>query len=279
MTWLDKTFGKPKVAIGMVHLAALPGSPLYDDAAGMPSIIEEAAQDLVALQDAGFDGVMFCNENDRPYVFEAGPETVAAMTTVVCALLPRIEVPFGVDVLWDPRAAIAIAKVVGAAFVREVLTGAYASDFGVWNTSIGETMRYRRQIDATGVKIMANISAEFAQPLADRPLEKVAKGVDLIALADAMCVSGPMTGSSVDPQQLKLAREAVPGAVLFANTGVNEDTIEKVLSSADGVVVGTSVKVDGVTWNPVSTERAAKFMKRFEEVRAQFATATERPDS
>jgi membrane complex biogenesis BtpA family protein len=255
----------------MVHLPALPGSPLYDADGGMALVHERTAADLLALQAAGFDGVMFCNENDRPYVFSAGIETVAAMSAVVGALREAVSVPFGVDVLWDPRAALAVAKATGAQFVREIFTGAYGSEFGLWNTSPGETLRYRRQIGADDVRILTNISAEFAAPLVARPIEVVARGVALISLADGLCVSGPMTGASVDGSELRGVCEAIPDIVVFANTGVNEATVEDVLAVADGVVVGTSLKVDGVTWNAVDESRARLFMDRVRAARGQVA--------
>lgn len=267
MNWIEELFGVKKVAVGMVHLPALPGSPLYDERRGMELIREQTAADVDALQTAGFDAIMFCNENDRPYLFTAGLETVAAMSAVVEELRPRLTIPFGVDVLWDPRASLAVAKATGAAFVREIFTGAYASDFGVWNTSPGEALRYRRQIDATRVRILTNISAEFAAPLGQRPIEVVARGVALIALADGLCVSGAMTGESIDSSQLRAVREAVPDMTLFANTGVNHTTVTDILSIADGVVVGTSLKVDGITWNPVDVTRAREFMERVHEAR------------
>jgi membrane complex biogenesis BtpA family protein len=266
--WLIDAFGAEKVAIGMVHLPALPGSPLYDAGAGMALVRERTRADLLALQAAGFDSVMFCNENDRPYVFTAGLETVAAMSAVIGELRDLISVPFGIDVLWDPRAALAVAKATGAVFVREIFTGAYGSDFGIWNTSPGETLRYRRQIGASDIRILTNISAEFAAPLVARPIDVVARGVSLISLADAICLSGPMTGASVDGSQLRAVRTAVPDMVLFANTGVNEATVQDILSLADGVVVGTSLKVDGVTWNPIDEQRARHFMRRVQTARA-----------
>jgi uncharacterized protein len=265
--WLRDLFGVDKVAIGMVHLPALPGSPLYDAGAGMELIRARTMADLQSLQAAGFDAVMFCNENDRPYVFSVGSETVAAMSAVIGGLRDMITVPFGVDVLWDPQAALAIAKATGAAFVREIFTGAYSSEFGIWNTTPGEALRFRRHIDATGVRILTNISAEFAAPLVARPIDVVARGVALISLTDGVCVSGPMTGASVDESHLRAVRDAVPDTVVFANTGVTESSVAEILSLADGVVVGTSLKVDGVTWNPVDVERARRFMERVKEVR------------
>ncbi len=266
--WLADSFGAEKVAIGMVHLPALPGSPLYDVQGDMELILNRTRSDLLALQAAGFDSVMFCNENDRPYVFTVGPETVAAMSAVIGQLRNSITVPFGVDVLWDPRAALAVAKATGALFVREIFTGAYGSDFGIWNTSPGETLRYRSQIGANGVRILTNISAEFAAPLVERPIDVVARGVALISLADAVCVSGPMTGASVDSSQLRTVCNALPDTAVFANTGVNESTVAEILSLADGVVVGTSLKVDGITWNPVDEDRARRFMTRVTEMRS-----------
>ncbi len=266
-TWLTDVFGRDKVAIGMVHVPALPGSPLYDEEGGMALVRERTLADLRALQAAGFDAVMFCNENDRPYVFEVGAETVAAMAAVVGGLREVIAVPFGVDLLWDPKAALAVAHATGAAFVREIFTGAYGSDFGFWNTAPGEALRYRRQIGAANVRILNNIVAEFAAPVAARPIDVVARGAALISLADAICVSGVMTGSVVDRAQLRAVREVLPDTVLFANTGVNESNVGDILAVADGVVVGTSLKVDGITWNRVDEERARKFMASVDAAR------------
>jgi membrane complex biogenesis BtpA family protein len=269
VSWLNAVFGAEKVAIGMVHLPALPGSPLYDAEGGMELVRERTAADLLALQEAGFDGVMFCNENDRPYTFEAGLETVSAMSATISGLRHDITVPFGVDILWDPRAALAVAKATGARWVREIFTGAYGSDFGLWNTSPGETLRYRRNIGATDVRILTNISAEFARPLVDRPIDVVARGVALISLADGLCVSGPITGASVDSSELQAVCDALENTVVFANTGVNETTVADVLAVADGVVVGTSLKVDGITWNAVDVGRARRFMDRVRAARAE----------
>ena len=85
----------------MVHFRALPGTPLYDHEAGVDGILEGARKDLAALQAAGFDAVMFGNENDRPYEFRADPATTTTMAFVIGRLRSEIRVPFGVNVLWD----------------------------------------------------------------------------------------------------------------------------------------------------------------------------------
>jgi predicted TIM-barrel enzyme len=61
-----RVFDQTKPVIAMVHFGALPGSPLYDDPGGVDALIDGVSKDLEALQQAGFDAVMFGNENDRP---------------------------------------------------------------------------------------------------------------------------------------------------------------------------------------------------------------------
>ena len=80
------------------------------------------------------------------------------------------------------------------------------------------------------------------------------------SLADAILVSGPLTGHAVDTSDLKRVRDAVPGTPLFANTGVRIDNVRDIFAIADGCVIGTHFKVDGNTWKPVDGERVKRFM-------------------
>jgi len=264
---LLEELNKSKVIIGMVHFPALPGFTLYDDKKGMDWVVSRIRDDLHALQDGGIDAVMFCNENDRPYTLQADLATVAAMARTIGELKSEIRVPFGVDVLWDPKAAIAVAKATGARFVREIITGTFISDMGFWNTSVGEVYKYRKLLDATDVKIFFNICAEFASPLDRRPVEEVAKSVAFSSLADAVLISGPMTGMPPDRETLKRVKAAVGDVPVLINTGVNLQNVDELLKVADGAIVGTSLKKDGITWNPVDPERVKRFMERVESLR------------
>ena len=125
-------FGGTKPVIAMVHLAPMPGTPLYDAEGGVEAIVEAARRDLKALQDADVDAVMFGNENDRPYELEVDTASTATMAFVIGQLRKDIQKPFGVNVLWDPMASVALATATGASFMREILTGTYASDMGPW---------------------------------------------------------------------------------------------------------------------------------------------------
>src|SRR5262249_55867334 len=134
MTRFAGIFGakKRKPIIAMAHLPPLPGTPLYDRQAGVEGILSSVANDLEVLLQHDFDAIMFCNEGDRPYTLKMDFEAVAVMTRIVTRLAPR-DRPFGVDFLWDARAAMAVAAATGAAFIREVVTGVYESDMGLWS--------------------------------------------------------------------------------------------------------------------------------------------------
>jgi membrane complex biogenesis BtpA family protein len=249
-----------KAVIAMAHIGALPGAPLYDADGGMDALIEGVARDVEKLQQGGVHAIMFGNENDRPYRFAATPETLAAMTAVVMAIKPMLKVPFGVNYLWDPSASVAIACATGAAFAREIFTGLFASDMGLWRPNAADALTLRRNLGRPDLKLLFNINAEFASSLDTRPIEMRAKSAVFSSLADAILVSGPLTGHAVDASDLKRVREAVPATPLFANTGVRIDNVRDIFAIADGCVIGTHFKVDGDTWNPVDAERVKRFM-------------------
>ena len=251
---------RAKVVIAMAHIGALPGTPLYDADGGMDGLIEGVARDVDELQTGGVHAIMFGNENDRPYRFAATPEGLAAMTAVVMALKPVLKVPFGVNYLWDPSASVAIACATGAAFAREIFTGLFASDMGLWRPNAADALTLRRNLGRPELKLLFNINAEFASSLDARPIELRAKSAVFSSLADAILVSGPLTGHAVDASDLKRVRDAIPGTPLFANTGVRIDNVRDIFAIADGCVIGTHFKVDGDTWKPVDGERVKRFM-------------------
>jgi membrane complex biogenesis BtpA family protein len=258
---------KKKAVIAMAHIGALPGSPAYDADGGLDKLVDDVVADIEKLQAGGVDAVMFGNENDRPYVFKAAPEGLAAMTAVVERVKPHLTVPFGVNYLWDPTASVAIGAVTGASFVREIFTGVFASDMGIWQPDCATPARLRHNLGRDDMKMLFNINAEFAHSLDQRPIELRAKSAVFSSLADAILVSGPLTGQPVDQSDLRRVCATVTDVPVFANTGVNKDNVRDILSAASGVVIGTHFKVDGNTWNAVDADRVKRFMEIVETLR------------
>lgn len=266
----DAVFGAgAKPVIAMLHLSALPGAPLYDAAAGIDGIVAAAAADLDALQAAGVDAIMVGNENDRPYELEVGTASTAAMAHVIGRLRDRIHTPLGVNVLWDPKATVAVAAATGAVFAREIFTGAYASDMGLWTPDAGQALRERARLGRDDLCLLFNVSAEFADSLDRRSLPDRARSAVFSSLADAVLVSGPITGEPAPLADLEAVKRALPETPVLANTGVKHDTVAEVLGIADGCIVGSALKVDGDTWNAVDPARAADFMDRARAARGR----------
>lgn len=254
-------FPTEKPVIAMAHLPSLPGTPLYDERLGVAGIVDAVRADLETLLAAGVDGILFCNEGDRPYSLRAGLDGVAVLTRVVTELAPR-DRPYGVDFLWDAQAALAVAAATGASFIREVTTGLYESDMGLWNTDAAALLRERRRLGAEGVAVLMNVTPEFASPLGGRSVAEVARSAVVSSLADAILVSGPMAGAEPELDALREAKEAVGDEVpVFVNTGAKSTNVLDFLRVADGVIVGSDLKVDGYTWNPVDPTRVSRFME------------------
>ena len=262
-----RVFGAGKPVIAMVHLGALPGTPLYDADAGLDGLIRGARADLQALQAAGFDAVMFGNENDRPYEFKVDTASTATMAFVIGQLHSEITVPFGVNVLWDPISSVALAAATGAAFVREIFTGTYASDMGPWTPDAGAALRYRGRLGRSDLAMLYNVSAEFADSLDRRSLPDRARSAVFSSIPDAVLVSGQITGEAAKMTDLEAVKAVLPDIPVMANTGVKHATIADVLRVADGCIVGSALKVDGHTWNSVDPDRAQDFMARVRRVR------------
>src|ERR1700694_1607485 len=202
---LAQRFGTSRPVIAMLHFPALPGRPRHNRELGRAHLVDIVGRDLETLQAAGVDGVLFCNEADIPYQLKVGPEIPAAMAAVIGELLASVRVPFGVNILWDAIASLALARATGASFIREVLTGVYESDLGMIEPRIGEIAGYRTTIGADHVALFDNIAPEFASAVGRRTLAERAQGAAFLGM-DAILISGPAAGVSFEMSDLREAK-------------------------------------------------------------------------
>ena len=265
--WLQEVFQVKKPIIAMVHMRAMPGDPGYDRDKGLDWIYEQARADMLALQKGGVDAVMFSNEFSLPYLTEVDPITTVTMAALVTRLKTELKIPFGVNVLWDPIASIDLAVATGAKFVREIFTGVYGSDFGIWNTNCGKVIRHQAAIGGQDVRLFFNIVPESAAYLGNRDIADIARSTVFNNEPDAICVSGLTAGAETSTQTLKIVKEAIPDTFVFANTGVNQDNVADQLAIADGAIIGTAFKEGGSTWNPVSEKRVDQLMNKIKDLR------------
>jgi hypothetical protein len=183
------------------------------------------------------------------------------MARVVMECRPE-EIPFGVDYLWDAECALAVAVATEASFMREVATGAWESDMGHWTPDAAKLLRQRRFLDADRLAVFMNVTPEFASTTGNRSPVEVAASVAVSSVPDAILISGPMAGVEPGISTLAEVRNALPTQLpVLLNTGARPENIAEYLEFADGCIVGSSLKIDGYTWNRVEPSRARAFVQ------------------
>lgn len=242
--------------IGMVHLAALPDSPGYGG--NLAHVIEHARADATTLAEAGFDAVMVENFGDAPFHAVDVPDvTVAAMAVAVQAVRDASGLPVGVNVLRnDAIAALAVAAATGAELIRvNVLSGTMFTDQGTIEGKAADVARTRAAW-CPDVAVLADVMVKHATPPPGLTLEAAAADLAERSGADGIVVSGRATGSPAATSDLETVRRVVGELPLVVGSGVTTDTVSDLLQVADAVICGTSIKLGGVTTNPIDPVRA-----------------------
>jgi membrane complex biogenesis BtpA family protein len=252
---------KQKVLIGVVHLPPLPGAPRWRGK--WADAIKHAVADAKAYQQGGAHAVFIENFGDVPFTKgSVGPETVAAMAALGCAVRAAVTLPIGFNVLRnDARAALALCAACGGDFIRvNVHSGAMLTDQGLIEGDAFATVRYRQAI-CPGAQIFADVHVKHAVPLGDWTLEDSAHDTFDRGLADALIISGVGTGQAADPEDVQRVRKACPSAKILLGSGVTRENAEQFLPFADGFIVGSSLKVKGKLANPVDPRRVAALVR------------------
>jgi membrane complex biogenesis BtpA family protein len=223
----------------------------------MSGILESVRRDAAAWTTGGANALIVENFGDVPFRKGAvGPETVAAMTLAVSLAIAESGLPVGVNVLRnDVEAAVAIAAQAGGKFVRaNVYAGAAVTDQGLIEGRADAVQALIRRLDVP-VSVWADVDVKHAASLSARPIGELADDAVTRGLAGAVIVSGAGTGHPTDPADLQAVRTALPCIPIYIGSGATETTLPSLLEIADGAIVGTAAKVDGMVANPVDPDR------------------------
>jgi uncharacterized protein len=270
-----KIFQKTKVAIGVLHCPPLPGTPRYDGEA-VEALYDRALRDAEAYVEGGIDGLIIENHGDLPFLkpHRIGPETAAAMAVITDRVKRAFDVPLGINVLANAGIpALAVAKSAGAAFIRvNQWANAYVANEGFIEGEAAEILRYRASISAKDVLIFADTHVKHGAHaiVADRSISELTRDVEFFD-ADAVIATGQRTGDSVDLQELEEIGRATRLAVLVGS-GVTLGNVSAILERAAGVIIGSSLKVDGTWWSAVDRQKVARFMQDIAELRDRLVT-------
>jgi hypothetical protein len=259
---LSDMFGADKPIIGMVHLWPLPGAPGYTGY-GMDTIIERALEDAHTLVDNGVDGLIVENMWDLPFYvgIDTPLETMTCQAVAARKVVEAVDVPVGINVVHNGgEVEMAIAVASGADFIRVcLLTGARLWDTGELDHGCAaDLLRKRKTLQAEHLKLFADVDKKHSIPFPGLDLETHIEWTEFY-LADALIVSGKMTGDAPDLDYVREACRLARRPVLLGS-GTTADNIAGYLEFADGAIVGSWLKVDGVAENPVDPERVRRYM-------------------
>lgn len=267
---LQNLFKTAKPLIGNVHLMPLPGTP-RSQGERVGSIIDRACRDAEAYVKGGMDGLLIENHGDIPFLqpAEIGPEIIAAMAVVARSVVDAVGVPVGINLLANGACgALAIARAAGARFVRvNQWVNAYVSNEGLIEGESARVLRYRRQIDAEDVAIFADVHVKHGAHaiVGDRPVSEQASDVEFYD-ADVAIATGNRTGDAVPAEEIAAIR-AGTRLPIVAGSGITVANVAGLLGSLDGAIVGSSLKTDGVWWNPVEEMRVRALVEQVKPLR------------
>ena len=256
-----ETFKTERPVIGCLHLMALRGTPYFDPSVTVDQQISRIRKEADILQKLGYDAVVFANEGDRPYLNHVGPEVIATYVRIASAVLPDLTVPYGCGVLIDPIATMAVAKGIGARFIRTYVSNSYEGTFGSQKFYPGEIFRYQKQIGAEDVHVYTYFEAHAGVSLDTRDLlSQIGSGFASMPIS-GMLIGGPRAGLPPEGSTLASVKDAFPDFPLILGSGGNPQNIASLLKYADGVIIGTAIKKDGYLYNPVDFDRAKAFIE------------------
>src|ERR1043166_1546709 len=261
---IESLFDVKRALIGGVHLQALPGTPENKlDVATIKSIAIEEAR---IYKEAGFHGILIENTHDRPYLkASVGPEIVASMSVIGAEVRSAVGLPLGVQVLAGANSsALAVALACDASFVRvEGFVFAHVADEGLIESGAGTLLRYRRAIGADRIRVFADVKKKPSAHAitADVDIAETAKAAEFFKV-DGVIVSGVATGQPAKPSEVQAVADAVSVPTLVGS-GITAENIS-LFSKADALIVGSSIKKEGLWSNAIDLERARALVQAFQ---------------
>ena len=248
-------FKKDKnILIGVIHLPPLVsqiGSP------GKSALIEKALKDLGALENAGFDGALLENDNDKPHTEFASAAQVESLSGIAHAVVAQAKIPVGVQMMLnDWMASIDIAKETGAAFTRlDVFVDHVMCEWGEIHPDPHVIQSYRDKT-CPGLLLLTDIQVKYKTMIETRPLVDSAKEA-IVCGSDVIIVTGSATGVETPTEKINTVRDSISDFPLFIGAGVDVSNAKMQLAIADGAIVGTSIK----TGDYIDTEKATALKK------------------
>jgi len=267
---LSEIFARPKAVIGMVHLPPLPGAVGYT---GYPvqQIVDFALHDAHTLAEGGVDGLIVENMWDLPFAVgrDVAPEQMCAQAVAAAEVVKAVDIPVGINVVHNgARVCLGIALAAGAQFIRVcLLTGAQVWDTGEFDHGCArELLTARKLAQAEHIKLFCDVDKKHSVRFPGIDLATHIEWTEFY-MADALIISGRMTGDAPDVDKVRRAKELAKGRPVLMGSGMTPENVAEFFKYADGCIVGFGLKQPGAPHLPVDAERVKRFMDSVAQTR------------
>jgi membrane complex biogenesis BtpA family protein len=256
-------FAHSKPVIGVIHVGALPGTPRGSKS--VTELVRQAKEEARVYRECGVDGVIIENMHDVPYLKgEVGPEIVAAMTAIGIEVKNEFRLPVGIQILAGANIeAMAVAHAANLDFIRaEGYAYAHVADEGLIEASAAKLLRFRKMIGAERIQIWTDVKKKHSAHAitADVSLGQTAETVEFMG-ANCVIVTGSVTGEAPQVADVKDAKSHCHLPV-FLGSGISETNIDQFYNEADGFIIGSYFKVDGLWSNTIDPIRVKQLVNK-----------------
>jgi hypothetical protein len=242
--FLEGMFGLKKPIIGMIHLT----TPRHGD------IVTQAVYEARVYADAGVNGVIVenyaCRDMDIVRKAFRHIHGMGSGMVVGANFLPN-----------EYESVIPEVGRFGEGFVQlDHVSGRYLQGEPLDGDLLAGL---RRKFSRVG--IFGGVWPKYYTPIEGSNLED-----DLrmgVARSDAIVVTGQGTGMDTPLDQVKQFRKIIGVHPLIVGAGMNPGNVREQLEVADGAIVGSYFKINGIDLNPVDGERVREFMDVVRQVR------------
>ena len=231
-------FGKIPI-FGMIHLAG-------------QDPVKRALEELAVFEEEGVDGAIV--ENYHGSVGDV-------VSTLQETHRRKPSVAIGVNVLPNEFCqSLRFAQRYGAEFIQlDHVAGTYRS--GELDFASYEEVKDRHP----DIIVLGGVWPKYYYPAEGSNLENdLRKGVQR---AEAIVVTGAGTGKETPFDKIRIFREIIGDHPLVIGAGLTPDNAYEQLRISNGAIVGTSLKVDDDTRNPIDRQKVRDFMSVVREAR------------
>jgi membrane complex biogenesis BtpA family protein len=231
-------------------------------------LVREAKEEARVYRECGVDGVIIENMHDVPYLKgEVGPEIVAAMTAIGFEVKSECQLPVGIQILAGANLeAMAVAHAAGLDFIRaEGYAYAHVADEGLIEASAAKLLRYRKMIGAERVQVWTDVKKKHSAHAitADVSLGQTAETVEFMGAA-CVIVTGSVTGEAPQVADVNEAKSHCHLPV-FLGSGISAANIDHFYSEADGFIIGSYFKADGLWSNTIDPARVTQLVNKLQK--------------